>query len=152
FLLPGDELKRWFIDEGLDAGAIAARTGMPEGMVVHQLSRALLTHSATAPAENNQESPRADLTLDPSQKTAAYADRGPLLVEAGPGTGKTRALVERILYLINKEQPAEPSSILTLTFSNKAAEEMRTRVAAAAPAEAPFIWMGTFHAFGLELL
>jgi ATP-dependent DNA helicase UvrD/PcrA len=151
FLLPGNELKRWFIDEGLDAAAIAARTGMPEGMVLHQLSRALLTPTTTAPEE--KELSEADLTLDPSQRTAAYADRGPLLVEAGPGTGKTRALVGRILYLLKmKEPPVEPSSILTLTFSNKAAEEMRTRVAAAAPAEAPFIWMGTFHAFGLELL
>ncbi len=70
FLLPGDELRRWFIDEGLDAAAIAARTGMPEGMVYHQLSRALLTPDTTTPEED--ESPPADLTLDPSQETAAY--------------------------------------------------------------------------------
>jgi len=153
FLLPGDELNRWFIEEGLDAAAIAARTGMPEGMVFHQLSRALLTPATTTPEENDQELPPADLTLDPSQTTAAHVDLGPLLVEAGPGTGKTRTLVGRILHLLKmKEPPAPPSSILTLTFSNKAAEEMRTRVAAAAPSEAPFIWMGTFHAFGLELL
>lgn len=153
FLLPGDELKRWFIEEELDAAAIAARTGMPEGMVFHQLSRALLTPTTTTPAESNQELLPADLSLDPSQERAAYVDRGPLLVEAGPGTGKTRTLVGRILYLLKmKEPPVSPSSILTLTFSNKAAEEMRTRVAAAAPSEAPLIWMGTFHAFGLELL
>lgn len=153
FLLPGDELKRWFIEEELDAAAIAARTGMPEGMVFHQLSRALLTPTTTRPAGSNQDLLPADLTLDPSQEQAAYVDRGPLLVEAGPGTGKTRTLVGRILHLLKmKEPPVSPSSILTLTFSNKAAEEMRTRVAAAAPSEAPLIWMGTFHAFGLELL
>ena len=151
FLLPSDELKRWFIEEGLDASAIAARTSMPEGLVFHQLSLSLLTPDTATPEE--EESPPADLTLDPSQETAAYVPRGPLLVEAGPGTGKTRTLVGRILHLLKmKEPPAPPSSILTLTFSNKAAEEMRTRVAAAAPSEAPFIWMGTFHAFGLELL
>ena len=153
FLLPEDELKRWFIDEGLDAASIAARTGMPEGMVFHQLSRALLTPPLALPEEKDQESSPADLLLDKSQENAAYVGRGPLLVEAGPGTGKTRTLVGRILYLLTKREPlAEPSSILTLTFSNKAAEEMRARVAAAAPSEAPLIWMGTFHAFGLELL
>jgi DNA helicase-2/ATP-dependent DNA helicase PcrA len=75
---------------------------------------------------------------------------GPFLLEAGPGTGKTRTLVARVLYLLYL-QGVRPSSILALTFSNKAAEEMRARVALVAPDAAPHIWMGTFHAFEQRL-
>ena len=72
------------------------------------------------------------------------------MVEAGPGTGKTRTLVARVLHLL--DGGVSPEAILALTFSNKAAEEMRERIAQAAPDAAHRIWMGTFHAFGLELL
>ena len=75
---------------------------------------------------------------------------GPLLLEAGPGTGKTRTLVGRIVFLL--EQKVPPTAILALTFSNRAAEEMRSRVADVNPEDAARIWIGTFHAFGLELL
>jgi hypothetical protein len=73
-----------------------------------------------------------------------------LLVEAGPGTGKTRTLIARVEFLLRKGVPA--ASILALTFSNKAAREIRERVAATMPAAAAEIWAGTFHAFGLEIL
>ncbi len=89
-------------------------------------------------------------SLDPSQRAAACVQHGPVLVEAGPGTGKTRALVGRVLHLL--DYGIDPRGILALTYSNKAAEEMRERVARVAPEAAPLIWMGTFHAFGLELL
>ena len=88
--------------------------------------------------------------MDDSQKTAARAEAGPHLIEAGPGTGKTRTLIARIEWLL--EQGVDPTSILVLTFSNKAAEELRERVAASSPDAAPAIWAGTFHAFGLEIL
>ena len=74
-----------------------------------------------------------------------------MLVEAGPGTGKTRTLVGRILELVQNRQ-VDPASILVLTFSNKAAEEMRERLAQVLPEQARLLTMGTFHAFGLELL
>ena len=73
-----------------------------------------------------------------------------MLVDAGPGTGKTRTLVHRLEGLVNERMP--PSSILALTFSNKAAEEMRERISAMNPRAAIEMWTGTFHAFGWEIL
>lgn len=153
FLLPADILRGWYLGDGLDLFKIASVVGLPPTMVAQQLAYALLTPPSLeigpdAEMEGSQET--VSMPLDVSQARAAYVQRGPLLVEAGPGTGKTRTLVGRILFLL--EQGVEPTSILALTFSNKAAEEMRTRVAGMAPGEAPLIWMGTFHAFGLELL
>jgi superfamily I DNA/RNA helicase/Zn-dependent peptidase ImmA (M78 family) len=89
--------------------------------------------------------------LNASQRAAAEIERGPVLVDAGPGTGKTHTLVARVLTLL-QECNVAPENILALTFSNKAAEEMRTRLAAAAPDEADRLWIGTFHAFGMEML
>lgn len=149
FLLPTDALKDWFLVEGLDATAIADRVGVSEGMVLYQLTRALLTPEIASEGAA-EEAPGGEPDLDPSQREAARVERGPLLLEAGPGTGKTRALVERILFLLQKGVP--PSSILAITFSNKAAEEMRFRIARVAPDAASRIWVGTFHAFGLEIL
>ncbi|HLM61714.1 MAG TPA: UvrD-helicase domain-containing protein, partial [Pyrinomonadaceae bacterium] len=89
---------------------------------------------------------------DQTQINASQTDRCPTLLEAAPGTGKTRTLIERICYLL-KEKQAAPESILALTFSNKAAEEMRERIAAAVDKEtATRLYMTTFHAFGLNLL
>lgn len=149
FLLPTDVIRQWYEAEGLDATAIADRVGVSEAMVLHQLSYAVLTPGiADAVAADN--APIEPPALDASQQEAAVAACGPILVEAGPGTGKTRTLVGRIVHLVR--QDVEPSSILALTFSNKAAEELRSRVGLVAPDAAGCIWMGTFHAFGLELL
>lgn len=149
FLLPTNELKGWFLEERLDATAIADRVGVPEGMVLHQLTRALLTPDIVGEGAA-KEAPEGEPDLDPSQQEAAHVERGPLLLEAGPGTGKTRALVGRILFLL--EEGVVPSSILALTFSNKAAEELRSRIVRVAPEAASRMWGGTFHAFGLEIL
>jgi len=89
--------------------------------------------------------------LDESQKKAAHAEVCPLLVKAGPGTGKTRTLVGRMVHLLSAKQ-VRSEAILALTYSNKAAEEMRSRVGRVLPQESLKIWMGTFHAFGLEIL
>ncbi len=148
FLLPTDVLRAWHETDKVGAGSIAEKLGLPKGLVLHQMARALLTPEISPrdvpPSETNEH------PLDPSQKDAAHAPRGPLLLEAGPGTGKTRTLVGRIVFLL--EQGVPPTAILALTFSNRAAEEMRSRVAEARPADASRIWIGTFHAFGLELL
>lgn len=153
FLLPAPVLRRWFVEDGLDGSAVAARVGVPEGIVFHQLTYALLTPLAPEPSDASlAPEPAAQLQpLDPSQEKAAHAPGGPLLIDAGPGTGKTKTLVGRVTFLL-QELHVEPSSILALTFSNKAAEEMRERVARVVPSAAPHIWMGTFHSFGLELL
>ena len=146
FLLPCSEARRLFSREKLSATEIAERLGVPVGLVDQQLAQALLVPEI----EDAGHAPAEMPALDDSQKTAARAEAGPHLIEAGPGTGKTRTLIARIEWLL--ELGVDPASILVLTFSNKAAEELRERVAATAPDAAPAIWAGTFHAFGLEIL
>ena len=99
-------------------------------------------------APSSESSPA--YALDSNQLEAATWNAGPLLVDAGPGTGKTRTLVHRIQHVL--ENGASPASILALTFSNKAAEEMRERFSASDADAAIEMWVGTFHAFGLELI
>ena len=152
FLLPALTLRTWFLDEHWSAAKIAKFTGVPESVVFRQLTDTLLLPSSDEPPEKKTNQPISkDINLDPSQKNAAHASNGPLLVEAGPGTGKTHTLVGRVVHLIS-ERGVNPNEILVLTFSNKAAEEMRQRVAEVFPDQASQIWMGTFHSFGLELL
>ena len=146
FLLPSGEARSLFSKEKLSAADIADRLGVPVGLVHQQLAQALLVPAI----EDSANTPPRVSALDDSQKTAARAAAGPHLIEAGPGTGKTRTLIARIEWLL--EQGVDPTSILVLTFSNKAAEELRERVAASSPDAAPAIWAGTFHAFGLEIL
>ncbi|HEV7843311.1 MAG TPA: UvrD-helicase domain-containing protein, partial [Pyrinomonadaceae bacterium] len=156
FLLPGDKLRRWYVEENLNAAQIADHFGIALDFVLHNLAYALLApdfeDSLAAPDTDEAfaEPDAAALTLDESQRAAAHSAHTPLLVAAGPGTGKTRTLVGRILHLLKED--VGPDKIVALTFSNKAGEEMRERVERFAPDAAPKIWIGTFHAFGLELL
>jgi len=89
--------------------------------------------------------------LNDAQQTAVTAGDGPALVLAGAGSGKTRVIVERILWLI-EERGVDPRSILALTFTNRAANEMRERIMARLRVERLASWVGTFHAFGLFAL
>jgi DNA helicase-2/ATP-dependent DNA helicase PcrA len=89
--------------------------------------------------------------LNPPQRTAVTADDGPLLIFAGAGSGKTRVLTHRIAWLIQQGR-AEPGEILAVTFTNKAAREMRGRVESLVNLSAGAIWMGTFHAIGVRIL
>lgn len=90
-------------------------------------------------------------TLNDSQKRAVMAPDGPVLVLAGAGSGKTRVIVERIAWLAS-ERGFDPRNLLALTFTNKAAGEMRNRVAARLETPAVGSWIGTFHSFGLYIL
>jgi len=146
-LLPSDLLREMFLQDRLSATDISRQVGMTEGMVFHQLAMALLAPDSATAAQATGTEPE----LDDSQRDAARSEACPLLVKAGPGTGKTRTLVGRIVHLIS-ERNVSPDAILALTYSNKAAEEMRSRVGRVLPEEALQIWMGTFHAFGLEIL
>lgn len=156
FLLPGDFLREQFLG-GRSAADIAAEAGVPDSMVFHQMTRSLLGPELAEPgrASSQEEVPSGDYELDESQTTAARAGwretERPVLVNAGPGTGKTRALVGRIIHLL-KDRGVPAANILALTYSNKAAEEMYARVKTVAPQDATQIMMGTFHAFGLELV
>ncbi|MGH7193433.1 MAG: ATP-dependent helicase, partial [Candidatus Saccharimonadales bacterium] len=86
--------------------------------------------------------------LTSAQRDAVEHIDGPLLILAGPGSGKTRVVTHRIAHLLHHGIP--PRQILALTFTNKAAEEMKSRLAPLAPGEA--VWMGTFHRFCARLL
>jgi DNA helicase-2/ATP-dependent DNA helicase PcrA len=89
--------------------------------------------------------------LNPEQRAAVEAVDGPLLVLAGAGTGKTRVLTTRFAHILLQGR-AYPSQVLAVTFTNKAAREMRERVAAILGQPAEGLWLGTFHALAARML
>ncbi len=91
------------------------------------------------------------ISLNPEQKAAVTAADGPSLVLAGAGSGKTRVIIERMAWLV-EEQGLDPRFILALTFTNKAAAEMKERLQQRLDMERVAAWLGTFHSFGLFLL
>ena len=88
--------------------------------------------------------------LNDSQREAVLYNEGPSLVIAGAGSGKTRVLTYKIAYLM--EQGYEPWTILALTFTNKAAREMKERIARQVGERARYLWMGTFHSIFSRIL
>ncbi len=89
--------------------------------------------------------------LNPEQRRAVTTTRGPLLVLAGAGSGKTRVITHRIAWLIEQER-VSPWQILAMTFTNKAAGEMKERVIHTVGDAAKDVWLGTFHKIGVRML
>ncbi len=104
------------------------------------------------PAASNRPTPESLLQgLNDAQRTAVGHTGGPLLVVAGAGSGKTRVLTRRVAWII-AAQHAHPGSILAITFTNKAAAEMRERVTELVGPRAKLMWVSTFHSACVRIL
>jgi len=146
FLLPRPYVRELHVEQGLTATEIAKRHGAPFEVVAQQLLDALLL----PPSVDGDEAVKADRPLNPQQEKAALHRGNALLVEAGPGTGKTQTLTSRVASLL--DEGVDPRRILLLTFSNKAAAEMADRIATGNREGAAAMWIGTFHSFGLDIV
>jgi superfamily I DNA/RNA helicase len=143
-LLPRS-IARTLFNSGVKPSDIANDLGLPEALVQQQTLDAILLPDGGVSVPKVLHQPTAD------QEAAAHAKERFVNVVAGPGTGKTSTLIHRIKYLI-EQQNVDPSHILVLTFTNKAAFELVERLRSAGIERAADIWAGTFHAFGLEFL
>ena len=146
FLLPRDLVRRLHRDEGLTGSEIASRFGAPFDVVAQQLFDALFL----PPITQDATPPQPEKALNEAQRIAAEHRGEAYLLSAGPGTGKTQTLVARLEGLL--DEGVDPRRILALTFSNKAAGEMADRITRKRGTGAAAMWIGTFHAFGLDVI
>ncbi|WP_438332252.1 UvrD-helicase domain-containing protein [Burkholderia pseudomallei] len=146
FLLPRQVVRDLHLEHGMTCSDIANRLGAPFEVVAQQMLDALLLPSVARELARHEP----DIPLNDQQRQAAAHRGRAFLLQAGPGTGKTRTLVARVESLL--DAGVDPRRILLLTFSNRAAAEMAERIARKRPVDAAALWIGTFHRFGLDLL
>lgn len=145
-LLPREWVKNLHVNEGMTCSDIANKMGAPFEVVAQQLLDALLLPQVAV----EESTPSPEIPLNRKQADAATHRGQAFLLQAGPGTGKTRTLIARVDGLL--DEGVDPRRILLLTFSNKAAAEIADRIALKRPVEATSLWIGTFHGFGLDIL
>ena len=148
FLVPREKLRRRCARGQFDATALAAELGVPVDLLLHQMTDVALLPEGS---DTEEAHGRGGGEPDASQLLAIEAADGPRQVRAGPGTGKTRTLVGRVVHLLQVRN-ASAGSILALTYSNLSAQDLAARIRSAVGDKAIAVWSGTFHAFGLELL
>ena len=146
FLLPRDFVRQLHLEQNLSVTEIAERFKAPFDVVAQQLLDALLLPAVEI--ESKEQVP--ERTPNELQIVAAGHRGEAYLLEAGPGTGKTHTLTTRVEGLL--ADGVDPRRILLLTFSNKAAGEMSERIARKTKDAAAAMWVGTFHAFGLDII
>lgn len=146
FLLPRNVARRLHVEDGLTASCIAERLGAPFAVVAQQLFDALLLPEILA--ADDADRPKRPLNIE--QAAAADHRGGAFLLGAGPGTGKTQTLTSRASGLL--DEGVDPRRVLVLTYSNKAAGELADRIARKRGEGAAAMWVGTFHAFGLDVV
>jgi superfamily I DNA/RNA helicase/Zn-dependent peptidase ImmA (M78 family) len=145
-LLPRAFVRKLHLEQNLSASEIAERLGAPFDVVAQQLFDALLLPQV----EIKEKTEGPERTPNEEQIEAAAHLGLAYLLEAGPGTGKTQTLTARVVGLLDRK--VDPRRILLLTFSNKAAGEMAERIAKTNKDAAAAMWIGTFHAFGLDVI
>jgi superfamily I DNA/RNA helicase len=146
FLLPRSLARTDFVELKQSATTISANRKLPIELVRLQLYDGVLLPDVSAPTKVFRLPDRPTRAQEPAVDSNARVS----LVEAGPGTGKTTTLLLRLRRLIAKG--VAPENIVILTFSNKAARELVERARAGGIVGADKVWIGTFHAFGLEFL
>lgn len=146
FLMPRSVVRKMYLQEGMSAASIAECFHAPFDVVAQQLLDALLLPAIVPTAAT----PQVERPLNTRQAEAAAVRGTAYLLEAGPGTGKTQTLVGRVSSLL--QDNINPRNILLLTFSNKAAAEMSDRISSRDKHAAAAMWIGTFHAFGLDII
>jgi DNA helicase-2/ATP-dependent DNA helicase PcrA len=135
----------------LDAyGDVTAQDGVSDGAAWAPAD--YVPADGPAPVPQAPARPSVDLDgLNPAQRRAAECTRGPLLVLAGAGSGKTRVLTYRIAHMI-ADEGVRPWQVLAITFTNKAAAEMRERLGKVLPGGTRGMWICTFHAMCVRML
>jgi DNA helicase-2/ATP-dependent DNA helicase PcrA len=149
FICPASEVfRQWDQNPSASAGDLAEAYHGSPALIRLQLAQGLFGHIAGDEGEEQNE----ETTPTPEQEAAATACGSPVLVDAGPGTGKTKTLIRRIIYLL-KERMIAPERLLILTFSNEAAAEIQQRLRQSLEEDvASRVLALTFHGYGVVLL